>query len=413
MALRFADSNPADGVLVLLVAPVSICAVVYGVRGGLVSGVVAISLMLVWGTTEGHPLGLVGYLTRAGAFLAVGFVVGRFADERRRLTDEAALHHDLGLDLFAVADLSGFFRRVNPAWKRTLGYDEQELLSRPFISFVHPDDVEATLERASALTQDDTEVIGFQNRYLAADDSYRWLEWTSKNHGDLIYAAARDITDKKLAEEALADYSQRLELEVRERTRELEDARLETLRRLALAGEFRDADTREHTERVGRLAERLARELDCDERTVKLIRQAAPLHDLGKVGVSDTILLKPGRLDPSERRLMQRHVEMGAAILAGSSSAVLRMAEEIILPHHEWWDGNGYPNGLCGAAIPLSGRIVALVDVFDALTHDRPYKKAWPLEQALAEIRSLSGRQFDPRVVDAFENVQHQELRVA
>ena len=191
---------------------------------------------------------------------------------------------------------------------------------------------------------------------------------------------------------------------------QLEAARLETLHRLALAAEFRDDDTYEHTERVARTAAVLAERLGLDAREVELIRQAAPLHDIGKLAIPDQLLLKPARLTPEEFEQIKTHAEAGAAILSGSTSEVLRRAQEIASSHHEWWDGSGYPAGLGGNAIPLSGRIVALADVFDALTHERPYKQAWPLDRALAEVRRLDGTQFDPAIVAAFERLDHVAL---
>lgn len=200
---------------------------------------------------------------------------------------------------------------------------------------------------------------------------------------------------------ALAD-STAVALENVRAYRELEEARLETLRRLALAAEYRDDATFEHTERVARTAKMIAEQLGLPADEVALIEQAAPLHDIGKLAVSDTILLKPGPLTAEEFAEVKRHPIAGAGILAGSSSAVLQLAEKIALSHHEWWDGSGYPNKLRGEEIPLAGRIVALADVFDALTHARPYKPAWPQHSAIEEIKRHRGRQFDPAVVDAF-----------
>lgn len=177
---------------------------------------------------------------------------------------------------------------------------------------------------------------------------------------------------------------------------QLELARLETLERLALAAEYRDDNTLHHTERVGHLSALVADRMGLAPETVALIRQAAPLHDVGKLGVSDSILLKPGRLTGPEWELMKRHSAIGAAILAGSRSPVLQLGERIAHWHHEHWDGSGYPDGLVGYAIPISARIVAITDVFDALTHERPYKQAWPVNDALAEIEHLAGLQFDP-----------------
>lgn len=194
---------------------------------------------------------------------------------------------------------------------------------------------------------------------------------------------------------------------------DLEVARLEVLEMLARATEFRDDDTHEHTERVGTLAARLGAAIGLDHEQVARLRLAAPLHDVGKIGIPDSILLKPGRLTPEERRQMQQHTTFGSQMLSGSPSAVLQMAQTIALSHHEQWDGEGYPLGLRASAIPLPARIVAVADVFDALTHNRPYKSAWNVERAVAEIARQSGRQFDPQVVDAFLALPDAELREA
>jgi putative two-component system response regulator len=201
-----------------------------------------------------------------------------------------------------------------------------------------------------------------------------------------------------------------LERRVYERTEELDAARLDALERLALAAEYRDDDTREHTRRVGRTSALIARALGFAEDEAALIRVAAPLHDVGKIGIPDRILLKPGKLTSQEFEQMQEHVGIGRSIVSDSNSPILELAEQIILAHHEWWNGNGYPTGLEGNAIPIAGRIVAVADVFDALTHDRPYKKAWTVEAALNEIRTLSGRQFDAGVIKAFETLDHPKL---
>jgi HD-GYP domain-containing protein (c-di-GMP phosphodiesterase class II) len=190
----------------------------------------------------------------------------------------------------------------------------------------------------------------------------------------------------------------------------LDSARLEVLDRLALAAEYRDDGSHAHTARVARSARVLAERLGLPPGEAAVIGRAAPLHDLGKLAVPEAILLKPGRLTVSEFSQIQAHTTAGAAILSGSRSAVLRRAEEIALTHHEHWDGHGYPGGLRGEAIPLSGRIVALADVFDALTHARPYKSAWSSRSALAEIRRLRGRQFDPALVDAFLEARPERL---
>lgn len=189
---------------------------------------------------------------------------------------------------------------------------------------------------------------------------------------------------------------------VRLRTLELEAARAEILERLAIAAEYRDDDTGEHARRVCGLAQAIAEEMGVDHFHARSIGSAALLHDLGKIGVPDGVLLKPGLLTPEELVVVQRHAEIGGRILNGCTQPLLALAREIALTHHERWDGKGYPMGLRGHAIPLSGRIVAVADAFDAMTNDRPYRKAISPAGALAEIVAQRGSQFDPAVVEAF-----------
>lgn len=201
----------------------------------------------------------------------------------------------------------------------------------------------------------------------------------------------------------------RLEQKVRERTRELEEAQDEILSRLALAAEYRDDQTGEHTRRVGHLSALLARELGLSEQEVELIRLAAPLHDIGKLGIRDAVLMKPGRLTPEEFAEMRSHTEIGARLLSGSRFPLLRIAEEIARTHHEAWNGSGYL-GLIGESIPLVSRIVMVADTFDAMTHHRPYRSALTIRQAIDELRREAGRQFDPAVVAAMTRVIESEL---
>jgi putative two-component system response regulator len=198
-----------------------------------------------------------------------------------------------------------------------------------------------------------------------------------------------------------------LDQKVRDRTAELEATQVEILERLALAAEYRDDDTGEHTKRVGQTSARIAEALDWLEADVELIRRAAPLHDVGKIAISDLILLKPGKLTPQEFENMKTHTALGAKMLSGGRFPLLQLAEQIALTHHERWDGSGYI-GLREESIPIAGRIVTVADVFDALISERPYKRAWSADEAIAEIQCQSGRQFDPRVVEAFLRVVYQ-----
>jgi putative two-component system response regulator len=220
----------------------------------------------------------------------------------------------------------------------------------------------------------------------------------------------RNLLETRFLQLELQRQNETLEQRVRERTRALDMARLETLERLALAGEYRDDNTHEHAERVGRSVARIAAALGVDRDEVAALRRAAPLHDIGKIGVPDAILLKPGKLDRGEYDLMKGHAAIGHQILSGSGSHELRLSAEIALTHHERWDGEGYPKGLAGPEIPLAGRITAVADVFDALMHQRPYKEAWPLDAALAEMRLGAGKHFDPALVEVFEEVDPRSL---
>jgi putative two-component system response regulator len=225
-------------------------------------------------------------------------------------------------------------------------------------------------------------------------------------HSDEVLLRIRTLLETRFLYLQIQSQNQRLEAKVRERTRELESAQIEIIERLARAAEFRDDNTGQHTERVGQMAALLAKEIGLPDSQVSLIRRAAPLHDVGKIGIPDAILLKLGKLTDEEFALVKTHTTIGARILSGSRFGVLRLAEEIAFTHHEWWDGGGY-EGMVGDAIPLAGRIVAVADVFDALTQKRPYKAAWPIGDAIAEIDRQRGRQFDPRLVDAFLKVVH------
>ena len=201
---------------------------------------------------------------------------------------------------------------------------------------------------------------------------------------------------------ALADQNRILDMRVKERTRELQETQLEIIYRLSRAAEYRDNETGMHIKRLSHLCRALASTYGCDEETCELIFHASPMHDIGKIGIPDAILLKPGPLDAAEWKIMQSHTTLGAEILSGNDSLVINMGKAIALTHHEKWDGSGYPLGLSEYEIPQGGRIVAICDVFDALTSKRPYKQAWPLNKALDEIKACSGTAFDPKLVACF-----------
>ena len=226
--------------------------------------------------------------------------------------------------------------------------------------------------------------------------------------GVLVLAVVACLSGWRLGE----DRRRALQREVDERNEdlrralsELEIAQAETVRRLSMAVEFRDEDTGAHIERIGRFATLLAERVGMSAEFCRRIRHAAPLHDVGKVAIPDSILLKPGKLTTEERAIVETHAEEGHRLLRGSSSSILDMAATIALCHHERWDGSGYPRGLAGEEIPIEGRIVAIADVFDALTSDRVYREAFPVERATAMMCEQSGLHFDPALLKAFMDV--------
>jgi putative two-component system response regulator len=204
---------------------------------------------------------------------------------------------------------------------------------------------------------------------------------------------------------ALYDQSRQLARRIEERTRELHDTRLKIIQRLGRAAEYRDNETGYHVIRMSHYTRLIAREYGGNPSWVEMLFNAAPMHDVGKIGVPDNILLKPGKLDAEEWETMKKHTEFGAEIIGEEDSPLLRMSSMIAMTHHEKWDGSGYPKGLAGEDIPLEGRIVAIADVFDALTSERPYKKAWTVEDAVSFIEENAGKHFDPALVAMFHKV--------
>lgn len=220
--------------------------------------------------------------------------------------------------------------------------------------------------------------------------------------GDELMARVRNLIEVQIAHKYMLNQYDILEQKVRERTEELHSTRLQVVRRLGRAAEYRDNETGLHIIRMSKMAVVIAQAAGMSEDQCDLLLSAAPMHDIGKIGIPDSILLKPGKLEGDEWIIMMTHTEIGAAILEGDDSHLMIMAHDIAIAHHEKWDGSGYPKGLSGEDIPFSARVTALADVFDALTSERPYKKAWPVEDAVALIKKERGHHFDPRLVDLF-----------
>jgi len=225
-------------------------------------------------------------------------------------------------------------------------------------------------------------------------------------------ARCRNLLTLRRQHLVLEDRRRLLEHMVEDATREVREREKETLLRLARAGEFRDEETGYHLIRMSRYSRLIANALGLEHDEAETVELAAPLHDIGKIGIPDQILLKPDKLDAIEWEVMRRHPVIGHEILKGSASKYVRMGALIALGHHEKYDGSGYPNGLVGDHIPLCARIVAVADVYDALTSIRPYKKAWSSAQALEYVTSQAGRHFDPRLVEAFDGMKKEVIQI-
>jgi putative two-component system response regulator len=241
-----------------------------------------------------------------------------------------------------------------------------------------------------------------------------------------LRARVQSLLKVKMFNDHMVNYQKILEAEVDKRTLELrqtfeelkiafdkiKQVSLDTTFRLAQAAESKDGETGGHIKRIGYYSTALARVMGLPAEDIDIILYAAPMHDIGKIGVPDRILLKPGPLDVEEWKIMKLHTVIGGRILANSDSYVIKMGEQIALTHHEKWDGSGYPNGLKGSQIPLWGRIVAIVDVFDALISNRPYKKAFPIDQSLEILKKDTGTHFDPEVSETFFSIQEEILSI-
>jgi putative two-component system response regulator len=234
-----------------------------------------------------------------------------------------------------------------------------------------------------------------------------------------LFARVRSLLKVKDYNDLMLNYRKELESEVTARTEQLKQAleriktaSLDTIYRLSVASEYKDKDTGAHIKRMSRYSVAVARRMGLDENTIETILYSAPMHDLGKIGIPDQILMKPAILDPAEWKIMKMHTVIGAKILQGSDAEFIKSGESIALSHHEKWDGSGYPNGVKGQEIPIAGRIVAIADVFDALTSKRPYKEPFTIEKSLAIVKEGRGTHFDPDVVDAFFDIQEEILNI-
>jgi putative two-component system response regulator len=222
----------------------------------------------------------------------------------------------------------------------------------------------------------------------------------------------RNLLEAHFAHRFVHDQKSVLEEMVHQRTEALNLTRLQVVQRLGRAAEYRDNETGLHIIRMSKFSAQLAKELGWSAADCELMLHASPMHDVGKIGIPDAILLKPGKFEPHEWEIMKTHATIGADILSDDDSDLLRLAREIALTHHEKWDGSGYPHALAGEAIPQAGRIVAVADVFDALTSERPYKKAWPIDKAIAYMHDEAGRHFDPAVIECFKASLPQFLEI-
>ncbi len=246
-----------------------------------------------------------------------------------------------------------------------------------------------------------TAQVDQENRLRALQGGARDYLTKPVNMIEMI-ARIANVLGAHLLHQEVSRRAEILEERVRLRTRELADTRLDIIRRLGRAAEWRDNETGLHIIRMSKMSQILGRLSGMNDTMAEKLLSASAMHDIGKIGIPDAVLLKPGKLDAAEWEIMKTHAQIGADLLDGSNAPLMIMARDIALTHHEKWDGSGYPNGLSGEEIPLVGRIVAVADVFDALTSTRPYKRAWSMEEALTFLRENSGKHFDPTLIELF-----------
>lgn len=354
---------------------------------------------------------------------------------------------------------------MEPTTASILVVDDEELIQDLLIRILKRGGyrnikVASSTERASKLLETENVDLILTDIVMSGTSGIDLLSYVHQSHPDIATLVISGANDERLAEKALSlgaygyiikpfhpnevligvknalrrqslelenrSYREQLEAKVELRTKDLSQAltrlqlaekgvraaRTETIKRLAIAGEFRDEDTGRHVMRMSRYCEILARAVGVDNEFTEFIREAGSLHDLGKIAIPDQILLKPGPLSAEERSVMETHAAIGHRMLSGSESPLLELAAEIALTHHEKLDGTGYPDGLAGESIPLSGRIAAIADVFDALTTDRVYRPAFPLSEAADMMKKDSGCHFDPDLLALFWELMPQVLAI-
>jgi PAS domain S-box-containing protein len=309
-------------------------------------------------------------------------------------------------DVLTAVDSDGRILYDSPSVHRVLGYPQGALVGRNAFELIHPDDLPAALDLLFRTASGDAGASSLVYRFRHSGGDWVVLESVgtavSGSDGLAVIVTSRDVTRQTSSVASIRRTLDRLEARVEGSTSELEALQVEMLQRLARAAEIRDDETGRHTRRVAELAACLAREIGLGAEQVRTIRGAAPLHDIGKIGVPDGILRKRGPLTPDEMRVMRTHTVLGGRILSGGRSSLMRTAESIALHHHERWDGAGYPQGLHGHEIPLAARVVAVADFFDALSHERPYRPALPAKEVTAAIADGAGSHFDPDLAEAF-----------
>lgn len=323
------------------------------------------------------------------------------------VVDDVAFSIDLAVLMLRSAGIEHIVTTTDPAHGLALCHDDPPDLI--LLDYNMPGmDGPSFIERMRAILGKDAPPVLMITAEASESSRRRALETGAIDYVTKPFTAweltirARNLLQLNMLHRAERDHGRLLERMVQEQGHELERARGEIINRLCSAGEFRDQDTGQHVLRIGRLAGALAGLAGMDATFCSMITHAAPLHDIGKIGIPDRVLLKQGPLDADEWDLMRGHCALGARILSGSGLPLLDMAAEIALHHHEHWDGSGYPGGVAGETIPFAARIVAVCDVFDALLSRRPYKQPWSVDKALAHLGSIAGSHLDPHLTHLF-----------